>query len=139
MLFCIVASASVTNFFPTVVATLGYGKIDSLLLTAPPYVRKRSCCAVYNLRYLGSLRHYSFLQCVARGQNRGAILPHHASSLFCIRCFHYRGSYHRYHSQVFRNDDHGTWSVHWLRSSLSMDLEHLTSAASEASSSSGGD
>ncbi|KAA6412207.1 MAG: MFS transporter [Lasallia pustulata] len=38
MLFCIVASGSVTNFFPTVVATLGYGKIDSLLLTAPPYV-----------------------------------------------------------------------------------------------------
>jgi len=38
MLFCIVASGSVTNFFPTVVATLGYGKIESLLLTAPPYI-----------------------------------------------------------------------------------------------------
>jgi MFS family permease len=38
MLFGVVASASVTNFFPTVVATLGYGKITSLLLTAPPYV-----------------------------------------------------------------------------------------------------
>jgi MFS family permease len=38
MLFCIVASASVTNFFPTVVATLGYNNIISLLLTAPPYV-----------------------------------------------------------------------------------------------------
>jgi len=38
MLFCIVASGSVTNFFPTVVQTLGYGKINSLLLTAPPYV-----------------------------------------------------------------------------------------------------
>ncbi|MCJ1304645.1 hypothetical protein MMC08_007458 [Hypocenomyce scalaris] len=38
MLFCIVASGSVTNFFPTVVATLGYGNIDSLLLTAPPYI-----------------------------------------------------------------------------------------------------
>lgn len=31
-------AASVTNFFPTVVATLGYNNIDSLLLTAPPYV-----------------------------------------------------------------------------------------------------
>jgi len=39
MLFCIVASGSVTNFFPTVVATLGYSSIVSLLLTAPPYVR----------------------------------------------------------------------------------------------------
>ncbi|MCJ1475524.1 hypothetical protein MMC13_004187 [Lambiella insularis] len=38
MLFCIVASGSVTNFFPTVVATLGYSSIDSLLLTAPPYI-----------------------------------------------------------------------------------------------------
>ncbi|KIX07776.1 uncharacterized protein Z518_02430 [Rhinocladiella mackenziei CBS 650.93] len=38
MLFCIVASGSVTNFFPTVVQTLGYGDIESLLLTAPPYV-----------------------------------------------------------------------------------------------------
>lgn len=33
----IVSSASVTNFFPTVVATLGYSHIHSLLLTAPPY------------------------------------------------------------------------------------------------------
>jgi len=33
----IVSSASVTNFFPTVVATLGYSHIRSLLLTAPPY------------------------------------------------------------------------------------------------------
>jgi hypothetical protein len=38
MLFCIVFSGSVTNFFPTVVQTLGYGKIESLLLTAPPYI-----------------------------------------------------------------------------------------------------
>jgi MFS family permease len=38
MLFCIVSSASVTNFFPTVVQTLGYGRVPSLLLTAPPYV-----------------------------------------------------------------------------------------------------
>lgn len=38
MLFCIVASGSITNFFPTVVQTLGYGNITSLLLTAPPYI-----------------------------------------------------------------------------------------------------
>jgi len=35
--FGITASGSVTNFFPTVVATLGYGRIKSLLLTCPPY------------------------------------------------------------------------------------------------------
>ena len=38
ILFCIVASGTVTNFFPTVVKTLGYSNIVSLLLTAPPYV-----------------------------------------------------------------------------------------------------
>lgn len=36
--FCFVASGSVTNFFPAVVATLGYDKVTSLLLTSPPYV-----------------------------------------------------------------------------------------------------
>ncbi|KAF7164284.1 hypothetical protein CNMCM5623_008924 [Aspergillus felis] len=36
-ILCIVSSASVTNFFPTVVQTLNYGKIETLLLTAPPY------------------------------------------------------------------------------------------------------
>lgn len=38
LLFGIVASGSVTNFFPTVVDTLGYSKVISLLLTSPPYV-----------------------------------------------------------------------------------------------------
>lgn len=38
LLLGIVSSASVTNFFPTVVQTLGYGTIETLLLTAPPYV-----------------------------------------------------------------------------------------------------
>ncbi|KAJ6043188.1 uncharacterized protein N7446_001384 [Penicillium canescens] len=42
MILCIVSSASVTNFFPTVVETLNYGKIETLLLTAPPY-----CLAVF--------------------------------------------------------------------------------------------
>ncbi|KAL4956023.1 major facilitator superfamily domain-containing protein [Aspergillus filifer] len=38
LILCIVSSASVTNFFPTVVGTLNYGDIETLLLTAPPYV-----------------------------------------------------------------------------------------------------
>lgn len=39
LLFCIVASGTVTNFFPTVVGTLGkYTDVQTLLLTAPPYV-----------------------------------------------------------------------------------------------------
>lgn len=33
-----VSAASITNFFPTVVATLNYSKVKTLLLTAPPYV-----------------------------------------------------------------------------------------------------
>jgi len=38
LLFCIVASGTVTNFFPTVVKTLNYNDVNTLLLTAPPYV-----------------------------------------------------------------------------------------------------
>ncbi|KAG6985278.1 MFS-type transporter cnsO [Physcia stellaris] len=38
LLFCNVASGTVTNLFPTVVGTLGYSNIISLLLTVPPYV-----------------------------------------------------------------------------------------------------
>lgn len=38
LLLAIVSSASVTNFFPTVVKTLGYDNVKTLLLTAPPYV-----------------------------------------------------------------------------------------------------
>ena len=38
MFLGVVSAGSVTNFFPTVVETLGYNKINSLLLTAPPYV-----------------------------------------------------------------------------------------------------
>jgi len=37
MLFGFVAAGTVTNFFPTVVATLNYNSVDTLLLTAPPY------------------------------------------------------------------------------------------------------
>ncbi|KAL5455860.1 hypothetical protein PMIN06_004237 [Paraphaeosphaeria minitans] len=38
LLLAIVSSASVTNFFPTIVKTLGYDNVKTLLLTAPPYV-----------------------------------------------------------------------------------------------------
>jgi len=38
LMLSIVSSASVTNFFPTVVKTLGYNNTQTLLLTAPPYV-----------------------------------------------------------------------------------------------------
>ena len=37
LLFCFVASGTVTNLFPTVVETLGYSDVISLLLTVPPY------------------------------------------------------------------------------------------------------
>lgn len=43
LILCIVSSASVTNFFPTVVKTLNYGNIETLLLTAPPYVLAVIC------------------------------------------------------------------------------------------------
>jgi hypothetical protein len=38
MITGIVSAGGVTNFFPTVVQTLNYGTIETLLLTTPPYV-----------------------------------------------------------------------------------------------------
>ncbi|KAM4057827.1 major facilitator superfamily protein [Hirsutella rhossiliensis] len=38
LLFGQISANSVTNFFPTVVATLHYGPVPTLLLTVPPYV-----------------------------------------------------------------------------------------------------
>ncbi|GAP84519.1 putative pantothenate transporter liz1 [Rosellinia necatrix] len=38
LLVGIVSSGGVTNFLPAVVQTLGYGKVETLLLTSPPYV-----------------------------------------------------------------------------------------------------
>ena len=38
IVFGFVAAGTVTNLFPTVVATLGYSDVDSLLLTVPPYL-----------------------------------------------------------------------------------------------------
>lgn len=37
LLFCFVAFGTVTNLFPTVVKTLGFFNVTSLLLTVPPY------------------------------------------------------------------------------------------------------
>lgn len=41
--YCLFISAGVTNFFPPVVATLGYDRTTTLALTAPPFVL---CCIV---------------------------------------------------------------------------------------------
>ena len=38
LIFGAVSSGTINSYFPTVVATLGYGKTETLLLTAPPYL-----------------------------------------------------------------------------------------------------
>ncbi|KAH6951268.1 major facilitator superfamily domain-containing protein [Ilyonectria sp. MPI-CAGE-AT-0026] len=38
MFFCLQVAAATSNFFPSVVQTLGYGRVTTLLLTAPPYM-----------------------------------------------------------------------------------------------------
>ncbi|KAJ5261214.1 hypothetical protein N7478_011809 [Penicillium angulare] len=44
-------AACFTNFFPTIVETLGYGTTETLLLSAPPYI----FAAIYGLKYLAAL------------------------------------------------------------------------------------
>ncbi|KAF4124312.1 DNA excision repair protein ERCC-6-like 2 [Geosmithia morbida] len=46
LLWGIVSAASVTNFFPTVVSTLGYNNVITLLLTSPPYVLAVITCFI---------------------------------------------------------------------------------------------
>lgn len=38
MFLCIQVASATSNFFPTVVKTLGFGTVDTLLLTVPPYM-----------------------------------------------------------------------------------------------------
>lgn len=38
LLHCVVGAGAVTLLFPTIVGTLGYNRINTLLLTAPPYL-----------------------------------------------------------------------------------------------------
>lgn len=38
MLLCVQVSSATSNFFPSVVETLGFGKVQTLLLTVPPYM-----------------------------------------------------------------------------------------------------
>ncbi|CAK7201568.1 hypothetical protein SEUCBS139899_004274 [Sporothrix eucalyptigena] len=47
---CIQAVASLTNFLPTLVATFGYSTINTLLLTAPPYIATALFC-LFNTWY----------------------------------------------------------------------------------------
>lgn len=45
LLFCMVFASSVNYFFPSVVQTIGYDRVDTLLLTVPPYLLGViSCC-----------------------------------------------------------------------------------------------
>lgn len=53
----IVSSAGVTNFFPTVVATLKYSKIRTLCLTAPPYACKLENSDLVIATYILSVYH----------------------------------------------------------------------------------
>lgn len=46
LVFCMALSGSVNNFFPTIVQTLGFGRIESLLLTAPPYALGAIACII---------------------------------------------------------------------------------------------
>lgn len=38
LIFCIQVASATSNFFPTVVKTLGYNTVETLLLTVPPYM-----------------------------------------------------------------------------------------------------
>jgi sugar phosphate permease len=45
--FCIQVASATSNFFPTVVGTLGFNRVDTLLLTVPPYF-VAMCTSIFN-------------------------------------------------------------------------------------------
>lgn len=49
MFFCVLVTTSTQNFFPAVVQTLGFSKINTLLLTVPPYAVGAVVCVLNNL------------------------------------------------------------------------------------------
>lgn len=141
MLFCMVASGSVTNFFPTVVATLGFNTINSLLLTAPPYVctSNRMMMRDSNADHAqGLVRYYNILERVARRSDGRTILPHHTSPIR-VRCrFYPRRCNDSHCAEVFGDDAHGARCLHWLRRRSWLDLEHPATSACETCCGSGG-
>lgn len=45
---CIQVASATSNFFPSVVETLGFGKVNTLLLTVPPYILALFVCIINN-------------------------------------------------------------------------------------------
>ncbi|KAH8669787.1 major facilitator superfamily domain-containing protein [Tricladium varicosporioides] len=65
-LYIQVASAT-SNFFPTVVGTLGYNRVNTLLLTVPPYIWML-CCLNTGARY------FAMVLMIAGGHGSNAVL-----------------------------------------------------------------
>lgn len=145
LLFCIVASGksvlslrlcdikssdrvigTVTNFFPTVVATLGYSDIKSLLLTAPPYVGRS------NIQYSsfiltktpGSRSDHSLSKRLACRQDWRALLPHHSTPLHRSHRIHHRRHNNFPCSPLPVNDAYGSGGLYGLRCGPCVDLKY---------------
>jgi len=52
------AMGSVVNFFPSIVQTLGYGKINTMLLTAPPFVL--AAIVFYTISYISDRKNLMY-------------------------------------------------------------------------------
>ena len=132
ILFCFVASGSVTNFFPTVVQTLGYNNIISLLLTCPPYVCPSTrLTRAYTNFDLGSLRDNHLLERLACRQDWRTVLPHHTSAARRSHRLYYCGNDDKGWTEVLGHDAHGPRRLHRLCRGAGVDLQHPATSASQ--------
>lgn len=133
MLICIASSASVLNFFPTVVETLGYGRTETLLLTAPPYVSHQSMKdKITTLTLLpGSLHVHILLHCVELRSHRREVLPLHGAALLCYRGLRPCGIHDSNRAAVHLHHAHGPRILVELASGICLGFQRHSAAGSE--------
>lgn len=141
MLICVASSASVLNFFPTVVETLGYGRTETLLLTAPPYVSHQSMKGkITTLTLLpGSLHVHIMLHCVELRSHRREVLPLHGAALLCYRGFRHCGVNDSNCAAVYLHHAHGPRLLVELAFGVCLGLQCHSAAGSKACCSIGHD
>lgn len=160
MLFGIVASGTVTNFFPcvipfsssfnlltrcrTVVKSLKYNDVNTLLLTVPPYVLavittflnswhagKSSIKIILKLQHVllpsSKIRKlkqkFKLTTPPPSRPNRRTLLPHHNPPLLRNLCLYPRSLNDQNSASIRSNDAHGSRRIHRLRRRLSLDIE----------------
>lgn len=97
---------SIANFFPTIVKTLGYSSINTLLLTAPPYVFAGAYYYVMTWYSDVSLSPAGAWASLTVSEEELDLPHHHLLYLPGLHYLHHRHDDHEHRSQVHGHDVH---------------------------------